>query len=334
MSMRLFPGGAALSGDDTATGKIYSSGTVSETVQVKVTVTADAGEEAEATLSILVIKSHQKISDLQGGFTGTLDDGNRFGNSVTNMGDLDGDKVPDLAVGSDGDNDGGFARGAVWILFLNSDGTVKSHQKISDTQGSFSGTLDDGDYFGTSVANMGDLDGDEVSDLAVGAYGDDDGGNYRGAVWILFLNSNGTVKSHQKISDTDGVFTGVLGDSDFFGYSVENIGDLDGDGVSDIVVGNYYDDVAGDSNHGAVWVLFLDIDGTVQSHQKISPTEGEFTGHLYGGDFFGISAANTGDLDGDGISDLAIGAYGDDDGGDGRGAVWILFLNSDGTVLH
>jgi hypothetical protein len=64
-------------------------------------------------------------------------------------------------------------------------GTVKSHQKISDTQGNFTGTLNDDDYFSSS---LGDLDGDGVGDLAVGAPADDDGGSGRGAVWVLFMN--------------------------------------------------------------------------------------------------------------------------------------------------
>ena len=82
------------------------------------------------------------------------------------------------------------------------DGTVKSFQKISDTAGNFTATLDNEDRFGPSVAALGDLDGDTVTDLAVGAYYDDDGGLDRGAVYVLFMNTNGTVKSHQKISDT------------------------------------------------------------------------------------------------------------------------------------
>lgn len=67
-------------------------------------------------------------------------------------------------------------------------GTVLSHQKISDTQGNFTGILDN-DYFGFSVASLGDLDGDGVTDLAVGARKDDDGGTDRGAVWVLFLGA-------------------------------------------------------------------------------------------------------------------------------------------------
>ncbi|MBI4468415.1 MAG: FG-GAP repeat protein, partial [Acidobacteria bacterium] len=73
-------------------------------------------------------------------------------------------------------------------------GTVKSFQKISSTEGGFTGTLNDTDIFGFASAAVGDLDGDGVIDLAVGAPSADDGGNNRGAVWLLFLNPNGTVK--------------------------------------------------------------------------------------------------------------------------------------------
>ncbi len=134
------------------------------------------------------VLSHPKISDTEGGFKGILDDTDRFGRSVAALGDLDGDRVDDLAVGAWRDDDGGLDRGAVWVLFLNTDGTVKSHQKISDTQGGFTSILDDVDLFGISVAAPGDLDGDGVEDLAVGAPPDDDGGRDRGAVWVLFLD--------------------------------------------------------------------------------------------------------------------------------------------------
>ncbi len=278
------------------------------------------------------VLSHQKISDTEGAFTGILDNGDFFGASAASLGDLDGDGVGDLAVGAYADDDGGNARGAVWVLFLNIDGTVKSHQKISDTEGGFAGILDDADLFGVSVASLGDLDGDGVGDLAVGAVGDDDGGRDHGAVWVLFLNKNGMVKSHQKISDTQGGFTGTLDNNDFFGVSAVSLGDLDGDGVGDLAVGARWDDDGGRVGRGAVWVLFLDKDGTVKSHQKISDTEGGFTGTLDDQDFFGVSVAWLGDLDGDHVPDLAVGAWGDDDGGTRRGAVWVLFLNTDGTV--
>ena len=140
------------------------------------------------------------------------------------------------------------------MLFMNTNGTVKSHQKISDTEGGFTGTLDNSDELGVSVAGLGDMDGDGVPDLAVGALGDDDGGENRGAVWVLYMNANGTVKSHQKISDTEGGFTGTLDDGDCFGEAVASLGDLDGDGGVEMVV--HYNDEGG-SGRGAVWVLDL-----------------------------------------------------------------------------
>ncbi|MCH8881337.1 MAG: FG-GAP repeat protein, partial [Planctomycetes bacterium] len=134
-----------------------------------------------------MVLSHQKISDTEGSFSGILDDTDEFGTEVASLGDLDGDGVGDLAVGARLDDDGGGGsnanRGAVWVLFLEQDGTVKSHQKISSAEGGFTGILDDGDFFGSSATSLGDLDGDGVGDLAVGACRDDDGGSSHGAVW-------------------------------------------------------------------------------------------------------------------------------------------------------
>lgn len=277
------------------------------------------------------VKSYQKISNITGGFSGTLSSDDYFGYSIASLGDLDSDDVVDIAVGAIEDDDGGTNRGAVWVLFLNEDGTVKSHQKISHTEGNFTGDLDDEDYFGYSVASLGDVNDDGVTDIAVGAYKDDDGGSNKGAVWILFLEPNGLVKSHQKISENYGGFTGDLDSDDYFGYSVVSIGDIDGDGINDIAVGAANDDDGG-INRGAVWILFLDQDGTVQSHQKISSTEGNFTGTLDNSDHFGCSLTSLGDIDRDFADDIAVGALDDDDGGDKRGAVWILFLDPNGVV--
>jgi hypothetical protein len=283
------------------------------------------------------VLSRQKISSLEGNFTGTLHTADEFGGAVAALGDLDGPgpSVAALAVGAIGDDDGGAVgtdRGATWVLFLSSAGTVLSYQKISATQGNFTAPLDPADQFGTSVAGLGDLDGagPSAGALAIGASFDDDGGTDRGAVYVLFLNTTGTVLSYQKISNTQGNFTATLHDSDEFGGAVAALGDLDvpGPSVAALAVGAGNDDDGG-VDRGAVYVLFLDATGKALSYQKISNTQGHFTGVLHDGDDFGGSVAALGDIDGAGTGGkqaLAIGTPGDDDGGGGRGAVYICSI--------
>ncbi len=283
------------------------------------------------------VKSQQKISMTEGGFTDFIEKHAEFGVSVENLGDLDGDGINDLGVGAHQDNDGAELAGAVWVIFLNADGTVKGEQKISALEGGFTGELGETAHFGNSFANLGDMNGDGFVEYAVGAAGDDDLINDAGAVWLLSLNPDGTVFNQIKISGTEGGFTGQLDMCDYFGRAVANLGDLDGDGMEDIAVGAYTDDDGGavgdlDSNEGAVWILFMNPDLTVKSHQKISAIEGNFTGELDPVDNLGTEVAPLGDIDGDGLIEVAVGAGGDDDGGPERGAVWILTLNPDGTV--
>ena len=275
------------------------------------------------------VKAQQKISASAGGFTGVLDEQDTFGASVAGLGDVDGDGTPDIAVGAIGDDDGVSQAGAVWILFLHPNGTVKGHQKISASSGGFTGHLDVFDFLGTSMASLGDLDRDGVVDLAVGAVLDDDGGENRGAVWILFLKADGTVKSHSKVSDTEGGFGGALDDGDRLGSSISPLRIYGSSGSITLAVGATLDDDGG-TDRGAVWVLSLSSQGTVSSHWKISETSGGFTGVLENGDWFGNGVANLGDLNCDGVVDLAVGAP-----NGGFGAVWILFLGPGESVqLH
>jgi hypothetical protein len=280
-----------------------------------------AGDEpacsACCTLGLTIVQSDRTIS--------LGESSTRFGHAVAGLGDLDGDGVSDLAVGAPRDSQLEPGDGTLWILFLDSDGTLKSHQKISQTEGDLAGALERLDYFGSSVARVGDLDDDEAVDIAVGAPGDDDGGPDRGAVWMLNLRTDGTVKSHQKVSDVSGGFTGGLNDGDGFGSSVALLEDLDGDGIGELAVGAPGDDDAG-NGRGAVWILFLDENGTVKKQQKISDVQGRFSGALSDHDQFGASVSSLQDLNGDGVGDIAVGAPWDDDGPRDSGAVWLLFL--------
>lgn len=273
---------------------------------------------------------HQKISDTEGAFNGVLNTSDYFGQALREIGDLNGDGVPDLVVGAGFADDGGADRGAVFVLFMNPDGTVASEQRISDTAGGFGGTLNNGDGFGVYLGTLGDMNGDGTIDLAINGRYADDGGSDKGALWLLFMNPDASIASYSKISETVGI-SDTWSNGTGFGSSCEPIGDLDGDGNIDVIVAGTRD-TDGGSRRGALWVLFMDGSGNVLSHQKISDIQGNFTAFLEHEDYFGLGIANLGDIDGDGITDIAVGTRNDDDGGFDRGAVYILFLNTDGTV--
>ncbi len=275
------------------------------------------------------VQSDQKINASVGGLTGPLDDNDQFGFSVANLGDVDGDGVTDIAVGAFRDDDGGTAvpfedseRGAVYVLFMNTDGTVKSEQKISHTQGGLTDPLGNSNGFGWSVDGLGDHDGDGVPDLAVGT---DFFGGLTGKVWILLLNSNGTVKDETIILPDTGAFTPGIAPGERWGTDIAALGDLDGDGFGDIAVGAFANATIG---NGRAFVLFLDGTGTPLSYREFSqPTLG--AAGLEEFDGFGTSLANIGDLDGDGVVDLVVGAVGDDALDElsvNPGAVYVLQL--------
>ncbi|NJL82213.1 MAG: hypothetical protein HC890_03235 [Chloroflexaceae bacterium] len=254
----------------------------------------------------IIIDRVVKIASNQGGFQGSLS-GTDFGESLASLGDLDGDGVTDVAVGAEDINGGGNDRGGVYILFLNRNGTVKRQQLISNTAGGFNQALDNEDRFGVDVAGLGDVNGDGIPDLAVGVENDDDGATNAGAVWILFLNRNGTVQGRQKISATQGGFTGDLDAGDQFGHGLTQLGDFNGDGVPDLAIGARGDDDGG-SNRGAVYVTFLNRNGTVQGFQKLSDTAGNFTANLDNDDQIGVKL-DAFDINGDGRQELVIGAF-------------------------
>jgi len=259
-----------------------------------------------------------------------LASGDMFARSIASLGDLDGDGVTDVAVGAVGNDDGGDANpGAIWTVFLTPEGDVKGAVEITQTKGGLGVDLDSEDGFGRSLCAIGDLDGDGVVDLAVGANYDDDAGTDAGAVYVLFLDPAGTVRGQHKITSTSGLdqFDVPLGPYHEFGSAVAPLGDLDGDGVPDLAVGRRNDD--------SLSICFLNPDGTVKASTYLRQNVNGLTATGLSGSWLGMSAAPLGDLDGDGVTDLAVGAYGMQSFSEPFvGAMYLLFLNPDGTVDH
>jgi len=272
------------------------------------------------------VVSFQKISETTGGFSGLLGRDDGFGRSVSRIGDVDGDGIEDLAAGAVYRLPNNAVAGAVWVVFMNPDGTARSQVRIGQVAGTTSG-----DSFGNSIAPLGDLNGDGIPDLIVGAPNDDDGGINRGAIYALFLNRDGSVLSSKKFSSRTGGFTGPLDNNDNFGVSVQHLGDLNGDGNQEVAVGAIGDDDGG-SNRGGLWILSVDSNAALVNETKISSSAGGFGGTLVDQDRFGGALANLGDLNNDGLPDLAVGVG--QSGAGNEGAVYVLFLQSDGSVMN
>jgi len=250
-----------------------------------------------------------KIEEGSGGFFATLDAGDRFSREHDQAGDINGDGIIDLVVGARSDDDGATDAGAVYILFMNNDGTVQSNQKISATQGGFTDTLLANNFFGYGVAGIGDYDGDNIPDIAVSAPA-----STNIALYIIHLNSNGTVKSFVK-------------NPNIMAQGLSAVGDINNDGRIDLVACDPRSNQGG-IQRGAIQILFFDASSNVVSANSvhISSTQGGFgTGLADNDQFGGREVAMLGDIDNDGTLEMAVGAFMSDGG---KGAIWMLSLDS------
>jgi len=162
------------------------------------------------------------------------------------------DRLTDLAV-TTASEDGNAWRRAICLLHMNADGTVKRFQPI-DLGETTESPPDTHDWFGSSIASVGDLDANGVIDLAVGAPGANAGGYRRGAAYLLLLEADGSVKRREKIV---GSASGPqLADEDGFGSCLATLGDLDGDGAADLAIGASGDSTGGE-DRGAMHLVFL-----------------------------------------------------------------------------
>lgn len=250
-----------------------------------------------------------KIENGLNGMVANLESGDRFSRDHDQAGDINGDGIIDLVIGARSDDDGATDAGAVYIVFLNSDGTVQSNQKISMLEGGFNETLLANNFFGYGVAGIGDYDNDGIPDIAVSAPT-----STNRALYIIHLNSDGTVKNFIK-------------NLNIVAQGLSAVGDLNNDGRIDLVACDPNSDLGG-TNRGAIRILFLDNLSQVitSSTVTISSTSGGFGAGLQDNDRFGgREVAMLGDIDNDGTLEMAVGAFMSDGG---KGAIWMLSLDT------
>ncbi|WP_395686132.1 beta strand repeat-containing protein [Aestuariivirga sp.] len=284
--------------------------------------------------------------------------GDYAGYAVSTAGDVNGDGFDDLIVGAFAGDDGGTSAGEAYVVFGSGSGfgtLVGSRQVIDLTtlpaaQGFIIQGDVDGDNAGASVSSAGDVNGDGLDDLIVGANGGDDGGAWAGEAYVVFGSGSGfgtldgtgrRVIDLTTITPAQGFI--IQGDrgGDYAGYSVSCAGDINGDGFEDIIVGAYAGDDGG-ANAGEAYVVFGSasgfgaVDATGRSVIDLTTlTAGQ--GFIIQGDtdldLAGFSVSGVGDVNGDGFDDLIVGASRGDDGGMDAGEGYVIFGGAFGRTV-
>ncbi len=206
-----------------------------------------------------------------------------FGASVSTAGDVNGDGYSDIIVGAP--NYGANENGGVYLYLGSQDGP-------SLTSDWFKYGLQPSGNFGSSISTAGDINGDGFSDIVVGSSGYS---SNNGAVFVYHGSSTGLSEI------TNWIFSSTWPNSNF-GESVSTAGDVNGDGFSDIIVGasGYAN---GQLSEGAAFVFYGSIEGLSSSSYLTIEGNSDYQ-------YFGCSVATAGDVNGDGYSDVIIGAKG------------------------
>ena len=236
--------------------------------------------------------------------------GDKAGQSVALAGDTDGDGEGDLLVGAPNEHLSGTYNGAAYLITSGPRGTFD----LSDADAKHTG-VNSGDQAGYAVAGGMDANNDGYADILVGAPEQDGGGSGSGAVYLLF----GPMSASGDLGDADVVLSGENND-DQAGYAVSFVGDQNGNGTAELLIGARIDDDAA-SDAGAAYIFLDPTPGSWDLSAATGKTLGEAAD-----DQAGSALAGAPDTDGDGVDDILIGApYFDDSASKAdTGVVWLI----------
>jgi hypothetical protein len=261
----------------------------------------------------------------------TADD--RSGRSVSAAGDVNGDGIDDLLIGAPRADPNGSKSGSSYVVF-GSRASFASAIGLSSLNGSSGFRLDgvtNYDNSGYSVSAAGDVNGDGIDDLLIGAYTADPNGDESGSSYVVFGSSSGfaSVIGLSSLNGSSGFRLDGVYTYDYSGYSVSAAGDVNGDGIDDLLIGAYAAN-PNDSNSGSSYVVFGSSSGfdSVIGLSSLNGSSGFRLDGVTTKDFSGWSVSAAGDVNGDGIDDLLIGAIMADPNGDRSGSSYVVFGSS------
>lgn len=273
----------------------------------------DSGFSAEMSLGALNGTDGFKLFSNVTGYAGEV---------VSGAGDINGDGFDDVIVAS------GYE--AAYIVFGHGGAFGATFDLTAIT--SATGFVISGDaYVGKSVSELGDVNGDGFDDLIAAAYSYDTN-SYAGEAYVIFGGPNPTSVNVSSLTGTNGFTILGVGAYDYLGAAVSAAGDINGDGLDDILIGaDRADYTAGSSGSGRAYVVFGRSDGFTASINLDVPNDLDgIRGFRLDGqsayDYAGGTLSSAGDVNGDGFDDLIIGARGVNVGiEDDAGASYVVF---------
>jgi hypothetical protein len=231
-----------------------------------------------------------------------------LGYSVSGAGDVNGDGYADVIVGAVGYDSGQTDEGAVFVYLGSSSGinTSAACMVESDQQSAM---------LGASVSGAGDVNGDGFADVIVGGIYYDSGQTDEGAVFVYHGSASGIDSTYDKRVESNQGYA-------LLGWSVSGAGDVNGDGFADVIVGAIWYD-SGQPNEGAAFVYHGSASGINTTFDKMVESNQNDAS-------FGISVSGAGDVNGDGFSDIIVGAEDYENGQTTEGAAFVYLGSASG----